>query len=290
MNFEIAVQNERQPRNTAQVKPDSLIAYIKDGATVSVMHTNLNSKNSPECDYQSGLNRSESVSSSSSNNLDSDHAKGYLFNDANNSMNYQENNAIFKEEFDADEQAQVSNNNNNSNKRPKLNNNLANKVGSNKRKALNKGEAANDLSASSKQSHYQHKHKKQGILENLYNQSPKSLTPASSPSSSSLLNQSYLPYNIPLISNKMSFSSPTSATSTPSVNLPNYTSSSSSHHHHQIQSNIFPLLQQIHSHSETIQEASARLLFMSIKWCKSLPSFAALPLRDQVIFCLHFEN
>nr|ASL70557.1 nuclear receptor [Brachionus calyciflorus] len=33
-----AVQNERQPRNTAQVKPDSLIAYIKDGATVSVMH------------------------------------------------------------------------------------------------------------------------------------------------------------------------------------------------------------------------------------------------------------
>lgn len=33
-----AVQNERQPRNTAQVKPDSLIAYVKDGATVSVLH------------------------------------------------------------------------------------------------------------------------------------------------------------------------------------------------------------------------------------------------------------
>nr|ASL70626.1 nuclear receptor [Brachionus koreanus] len=32
-----AVQNERQPRNTAQVKPDSLIAYVKDGATVSVL-------------------------------------------------------------------------------------------------------------------------------------------------------------------------------------------------------------------------------------------------------------
>ena len=42
IHFLIAVQNERQPRNTAQVKPDSLIAYIKDGATVSVMHTNLN--------------------------------------------------------------------------------------------------------------------------------------------------------------------------------------------------------------------------------------------------------
>jgi hypothetical protein len=39
--FQLAVQNERQPRNTAQVKPDSLIAFIKDGATVSVMHSNL---------------------------------------------------------------------------------------------------------------------------------------------------------------------------------------------------------------------------------------------------------
>lgn len=34
--------------------------------------------------------------------------------------------------------------------------------------------------------------------------------------------------------------------------------------------------------NEPMQEASARLLFMTIKWCKSLPSFAALPLRDQV--------
>ncbi|RNA33134.1 photoreceptor-specific nuclear receptor-like [Brachionus plicatilis] len=33
-----AVQNERQPRNTSQVKPDSLVAYVKDGATVSVLH------------------------------------------------------------------------------------------------------------------------------------------------------------------------------------------------------------------------------------------------------------
>jgi nuclear receptor subfamily 2 group E protein 3 len=34
--------------------------------------------------------------------------------------------------------------------------------------------------------------------------------------------------------------------------------------------------------SETIQEASARLLFMSIKWCKSLPSFMSLSQRDQI--------
>lgn len=35
--------------------------------------------------------------------------------------------------------------------------------------------------------------------------------------------------------------------------------------------------------SSSVQEISARLLFMAIKWCKSMPSFAALPLRDQVI-------
>jgi len=45
-------------------------------------------------------------------------------------------------------------------------------------------------------------------------------------------------------------------------------------------SNIFANLQ--HFNSESVQEISARLLFISIKWCKSLPSFAALPLRDQV--------
>ncbi|KAK2193564.1 hypothetical protein NP493_10g08012 [Ridgeia piscesae] len=34
---------------------------------------------------------------------------------------------------------------------------------------------------------------------------------------------------------------------------------------------------------ETIYECSARLLFMAVKWCKSLPSFVNLPFRDQVI-------
>ena len=33
---------------------------------------------------------------------------------------------------------------------------------------------------------------------------------------------------------------------------------------------------------ETTYECSARLLFMAVKWCKSLPSFANLPFRDQV--------
>jgi len=34
---------------------------------------------------------------------------------------------------------------------------------------------------------------------------------------------------------------------------------------------------------ETIYECAARLLFMAVKWSKSLPSFANLPFRDQVL-------
>lgn len=34
---------------------------------------------------------------------------------------------------------------------------------------------------------------------------------------------------------------------------------------------------------ETVYETSARLLFMAVKWAKNLPSFAALPFRDQVL-------
>ncbi|KOX79003.1 Photoreceptor-specific nuclear receptor [Melipona quadrifasciata] len=35
--------------------------------------------------------------------------------------------------------------------------------------------------------------------------------------------------------------------------------------------------------AETVYETSARLLFMAVKWAKNLPSFASLPFRDQVI-------
>jgi len=37
---------------------------------------------------------------------------------------------------------------------------------------------------------------------------------------------------------------------------------------------------------ETIYECAARLLFMAVKWSKSLPSFANLPFRDQVCTCI----
>ncbi|TMW54741.1 hypothetical protein DOY81_000272, partial [Sarcophaga bullata] len=38
----------------------------------------------------------------------------------------------------------------------------------------------------------------------------------------------------------------------------------------------------VHQH-ETVYETSARLLFMAVKWAKNLPSFASLSFRDQVI-------
>lgn len=34
---------------------------------------------------------------------------------------------------------------------------------------------------------------------------------------------------------------------------------------------------------EAICEAAARLLFMSVKWTKTVPAFVALPFRDQVL-------
>jgi hypothetical protein len=37
---------------------------------------------------------------------------------------------------------------------------------------------------------------------------------------------------------------------------------------------------------DNVYETAARLLFMAVKWAKSLPSFAGLPFRDQVSFKL----
>lgn len=34
--------------------------------------------------------------------------------------------------------------------------------------------------------------------------------------------------------------------------------------------------------TESVCESAARLLFMSIKWAKSVPAFSTLPLPDQV--------
>lgn len=36
--------------------------------------------------------------------------------------------------------------------------------------------------------------------------------------------------------------------------------------------------------TESVCESAARLLFMSIKWAKSVPAFSTLPLSDQVHF------
>lgn len=40
-----------------------------------------------------------------------------------------------------------------------------------------------------------------------------------------------------------------------------------------------------YSHPEAVCEAAAKLLFMSVKWARNIPSFMSLPFRDQVSSC-----
>ena len=43
------------------------------------------------------------------------------------------------------------------------------------------------------------------------------------------------------------------------------------------------MLQNIYSNPETVCEAAARILFMSVKWAKHVPAFVSLPFRDQLV-------
>ena len=40
-----------------------------------------------------------------------------------------------------------------------------------------------------------------------------------------------------------------------------------------------------YSSPESVCEAAAKLLFMSVKWARNIPSFVSLPVRDQVRCC-----
>lgn len=83
-----------------------------------------------------------------------------------------------------------------------------------------------------------------------------------------------------------SFSSNSSSSSSSSSSSLS-SSSTQSYSNNFIQQSFLSNLQQLQQQqqgSESIHEASARLLFMAIKWCKSLPSFTSLPLTDQVTF------
>jgi nuclear receptor subfamily 2 group E protein 1 len=42
------------------------------------------------------------------------------------------------------------------------------------------------------------------------------------------------------------------------------------------------VLQNIYSNPETVCEAAARILFMSVKWAKNVPAFVSLPFQDQL--------
>jgi hypothetical protein len=43
-----------------------------------------------------------------------------------------------------------------------------------------------------------------------------------------------------------------------------------------------------YSSPETVCEAAAKLLFMSVKWARNIPSFISLAFRDQVIITFDF--
>lgn len=67
-------------------------------------------------------------------------------------------------------------------------------------------------------------------------------------------------------------------------------------HHEQQQQQTPPVsaattafLSSLHQTQDSVYETAARLLFMAVKWAKSLPSFAALPFRDQVQLVLGLQ-
>lgn len=209
----LAVQNERQPRNTAQVKPDSLIAYIKDGATVSVMHS-----------IASEAEVDNSVVNVSSRSSTIEHNTCDQLPDSINAIVGREN---------------INNNNINS---------LVYKT-MKTTKSLDKKRKSHSLT----------KNEITSLSKNTSIDSSLSLHIHSEVKPVNQLSfQLSNGYSSELQTNQLTTSQP----------------------------NLLTLPQQ-HSFDTTIAsssvyEISARLLFMAIKWCKSMPSFAALPLSDQV--------
>ena len=119
-------------------------------------------------------------------------------------------------------------------------------------------------------------------------QSQMTCKPIQPSSPMSLVNPRLLqPYILP---NQQSipFQFSSTSNSTPSPSSSNTSSCSTHIYPKHIQHNNTLVPNTFFSPNESIHEASARLLFMTIKWCKSLPSFSALPLRDQVIIRLPY--
>ena len=100
-----AVQNERQPRNTSQVKPDSLIAFIKDGATVSVMHTTMNN-NVDQTDCSERGSCISSISSNGSSSILGDENEEY------NSLNIKNKRLPKNRKINNNKKQKIQNNNN----------------------------------------------------------------------------------------------------------------------------------------------------------------------------------
>ena len=257
-----AVQNERQPRNTTQVKPDSLIAYIKDGATVSVMHSNLTSKHPHN-------NTSSGPTNNNNNNNSGD--QGFSVDSYNNNDEATNRYAIYNDQLDADRMHSKQRKSTNAAKSGPLPKRL-------KRRAEHSFEEdENKLQEPAMDKFSPNKLNKSNPSVALFpGQNGYFFESGKLFGASRLLGQQQQQPSLALPNN--SFSSNSSSSSSSS-------SASSSASSQQMPAGNF--LQQLanmqqQGNSESIQEASARLLFSSIKWCKSLPSFTALPLRDQV--------
>ncbi len=287
-----AVQNERQPRNTAQVKPDSLIAYIKDGATVSVMDAaNTSSGKDLSERYANNLSRNSLTGSMSSTSSHlSPHGGGL---DSGNAQ--EENAAGYDDNADIELENETLRGSKKSAKATKKD--LAKFNSKRKSSAVETGQFKD--SEDSKPNKYS---RKNGV-ESDFTESLYAATTENAPHNANRFLSTYMsPAQTP--NSSLNFSSSSSSSSSTSSTC----SSSFQNGHQNFAASLyqngqyaqFPYFQaQMMQHqamglsgangsAENIQEISARLLFMSIKWCKSLPSFAALPLRDQVSFDAFF--
>jgi hypothetical protein len=309
----LAVQNERQPRNTAQVKPDSLIAYIKDGATVSVMDNSSSGKEMSER-YANNLSRNSltgSVSSTSSH-LSPNGVDGI---DCENGQD--ENNAVTGGDGYEVESENVEIETPRGGKKSAA---KANKKDFAKQTKLNsKRKSTAEHGGKFKEEDLKpSKYSRKNGAESDFTESLYAATAEHVPNNANRFLSTYMsPAQTP--NSSLNFSSSSSSSSSTSSTCSSSFQNPAGHNniYQNGQYAQFPYFQaQMMQHQqqqqqlagggmpsqslnngsmENIQEISARLLFMSIKWCKSLPSFAALPLRDQVcvekffIFQINFK-
>ncbi len=265
-----------------------MIAYIKDGATVSVMHSSgPNKSDNASNEYVSVQQHTNARNTNKTckfnlHQHESFDDSNYIYDDAdtnskNNRLDAQINHSYSKRKSNnIYSVASVNNPKANSSKYPKSNQ-------MNKRKTGH--EDHEDDVELNNFSPTKHTKTSMSLKAELFNQNT-NINPgyANFFEQNGIYNNKFTIFqqSQPSAVTQNSFSSNSSSSSSVSSSSSNSSTNSSTNFLHQ---NFLQQQQQqqFHGANETIQEASARMLFMSIKWCKSLPSFASLQLRDQII-------